>query len=168
MKPRQLLLFLDFDGVLNSDTWRMYAGRNVEGLDALDDSAVARLAMLLEAAPIEVVISSCWRIGWSLGQLVETLVNHGLPARLAGRFVGMTPRGLPRFERIHEITAWLEANRPDGVQPTAFDVDPSVRWCALDDNGIGVDDPRLVRTDHEWGLEEVHIWRVLRVLGVEP
>ena len=74
------VLFLDFDGVLNSESW-MLAHPQANFLRALDRSAVALLAEIVSRTQARIVVSSSWRRMYSLNALREVLVEGGLPRR---------------------------------------------------------------------------------------
>ena len=70
------VIFLDFDGVLNSDSFfRANDGRYVPG--ALDPGAVARLTALVARTGAKVVIASTWRLDYTLERIREILAKHG-------------------------------------------------------------------------------------------
>jgi hypothetical protein len=146
--PRRVV-FLDFDGVLNSDAF--FARRqNRYRPEELDEDAVARLATLVARTGAVVVVSSTWRLGYSLEDLRRILAKHGFAEEVAGvtpvieheeeRFVRQTPRGL-------EIQAWLDA------QP-----EPPEAFVILDDQAdMEHLADRLVQTDLATGLEDAHV-----------
>lgn len=109
----QSILFLDFDGVLNSANWFQKSRRSGEiivlenGMDGMvDPDAVANLNRIIEATGCKVVISSTWRRGNTLGSLLRILVRRGLDKRHWDNFIGMTP--VLDKERGHEIQAWMD------------------------------------------------------------
>ena len=135
------VIFLDFDGVLNSHQFFAQRGREVCGDDdALDAAAVARLNEIIERTGAKVVISSSWRIEHSLERIVEILGAHGF----AGEVVGMTP--VLSGSRGREISAWLSENR--GVKSYVVLDD------ATDMDGVA---RRHLRTTMEVGLLDEHI-----------
>jgi len=93
-------VFLDIDGVLNSERSRDELGSLVE----FSKKAVANLNEILSSTDSVVVISSSWRIDWTLEDIARHLADQGvLPARV----VGKTP-DLPGEPRGQEIQAWLD------------------------------------------------------------
>lgn len=109
------LLFLDIDGVLNSDQsshfyWRTMHGRKcfMNGFAELCPIACSNLNFLLERCPeLSVVISSTWRIFHDLPELEKGL-SEKVPS-IVGRIIGRTPR-LIHSRRGEEIHHWLTAN----------------------------------------------------------
>lgn len=134
------VLFLDFDGVLNSCDWfqksrtdRMAAmSQEKHEEEMIDPDAVQNLNRIIEATKCQVVISSTWRRGRTMGALLRILVKRGLDKKHWDNFIGMTPvldsrmdSGLWRaVERGHEIQAWLDKH-PEQFQ----------RIVILDDDG---------------------------------
>lgn len=116
MTIRNVLIFLDFDGVLHPVCPR-------DDLPAAESQAfcyLPRLAQVLQDFPeIEIVITSTWRLHLNLDQLREMF-----PIELRGKIVGMTA-GLVDDERFggreFEAMVWRYMHRP-GAQ-----------WIALDD-----------------------------------
>lgn len=151
------ILFLDFDGVLNSDEW--VARRRAEGgpctvlSNAIDADAVARLQEIVEATQAKVVISSSWRELFSVAELVDILGRHGF----RGQVVGKTPRLdalVPGTVRGHEIAAWLDCQTE---WPAGF--------CILDDHSdMAHLLPWLVQTDPLVGLVRQDVARAVEVL----
>lgn len=150
-------LFLDFDGVLNSNGWvtrRRAAGLPFTGTSrAIDADAVACLERIVQATGARVVISSTWRELFPFAELVAILRGHGF----TGEVVGKTPRLdtlVAGTVRGHEIAAWLDC-QPEW--PAGFVI--------LDDG----DDmahllPWLVQTDPTIGLVPRDVDRAVEVL----
>jgi hypothetical protein len=75
------ILFLDFDGVLNSRGFlAMSRGLAISRYphSEIDPEAVARVNRILERTEAEVVVSSSWRHGRTLAELQALLESHGL------------------------------------------------------------------------------------------
>lgn len=103
MRAPRRLVFLDFDGVLNSDAFfRREPGADID--NDLDPRAVGRLDRLCREAGASVVVTSTWRLEMPLDALCELLATHGLGAEV----VGTTP-SLPGV-RGHEIRSWLKSH----------------------------------------------------------
>lgn len=148
MRPAKVV-FLDFDGVLNS--WAYAAagnGGNRGGLLGLDPAAVSLLNQILERTGADVVVSSSWRIIHKRIELCDRLVAAGFK----GRVLGVTPHmgGLPRRE---EIFRWLYEHDFDGP------------FAILDDDGDASIEGRFVRTTFDLGLTTEHVEAVVAILG---
>ncbi len=161
-----MLLFLDVDGVLNSDAWFARLGPHASGaLCRLDPQAVARLNRVTDRPGVDVVVSSSWRLQHPWQDLQEMLEVVGF----RGRIVGCTPSCEPEdfdldedafwaSERGLEIALWIERHLP------AAGCDRGV--AIVDDEGdMGFLRHRLVQTSAKTGgLQDAHVERLLRLL----
>jgi hypothetical protein len=116
------IIFLDIDGVLNSNDWYVHRQDNVP-MDSIhaqyplyefDPRAVARLNELTEKTGAKIVLSSTWRIGRTYEQIQSIFDMVGIKGELVGATPSMqtkrpyedkegytTPRGC-------EIDWWLK------------------------------------------------------------
>jgi hypothetical protein len=150
------VVFLDFDGVLNSLTFLLAqpGGRH----DLLDPAAVARLNTLVMRSSAKVVISSTWRLKMSLDELRSRLTALGF----CGEVIDRTPEaqalgGLysdPTLARCQEIQAWIERSS-----------EPIESFVVLDDAYLEDVAQFLVKTEFETGLADEHIEAALEILG---
>jgi len=114
------LLFLDFDGVLNSDAYFASPAflAVTEGLsDAevmllnreyhLDPAKVALLNSLVEMLDLSVVISSSWRLQYSLDELNAMLAARGATFRAVAVTPRVTEHDPVKPLRAREILAYL-------------------------------------------------------------
>lgn len=149
----QPVLFLDFDGVLNSS--RFFTARLAAKLpitsadDRVDPAAVALLNRIVDTLDPMFVASTTWRHAYSTGALTRCLRGHGFK----GRIQSATPLN-GYAERGGEIQAWMTVH---GVTAD--------RIVILDDN----DDmehlsPRLVRTSDRDGLTALDVARATSML----
>jgi len=164
-------LFLDFDGVLNSTTWKA----NVKLVDPsirlwnmLDVRAVERLNRVVSATGAEVVVSSSWRTSKNTNtpeKLTVLLQTFGFDYHV----YSLTPRDYicewhhgtcSQGHRGGEIGKWLEAH---SYANTGI---PIESFAIVDDDGDM--EPFLdhfVGTDHDWGLQDEHVDRLISLLG---
>ena len=139
MSTASSLVFLDIDGVLNSEEFFRRA-RDADMERDLDRLAVARLNRICCEGPSQVVITSTWRLDMPLPVLVGLLQEHGFD----GEVIGATP-SVPGI-RGGEISAWLRTHR--GWRS----------YVILDDrDDMGRHGRRLVRTTMERGLLDEHV-----------
>lgn len=111
------VIFLDFDGVLNTEQY--HAKLVAEGKltkdkwgPLFDPKAVANLRSIIDATDAGIVISSSWRYLYMLGSLRMMWEVRGLP----GEIVSILPCGTTYISRGEEIEGWLEQHgRPDYV-----------------------------------------------------
>lgn len=153
MKPLSIV-FLDFDGVINSlDTFtnhRDSTGIAVSGDDRIDRGLVGRVNQLLELTGAKVVVSSTWRIGRIVAELQALLERHGF----TGEVIGTTPILGGNRVRGDEIQAWLSR---EGENVRSFVI--------LDDDSDMVHlHDRLVQTTFKTGLQDHHVSMAVTVL----
>lgn len=96
-------IFLDVDGVLNSDEWHRRNRGLVHPSDYLDSAALRVLDDLIRLSGAQVVISSTWRLHYSLTELRGLFFEHGLSRPACRHIVAATPpKGLTRGDEIHQ------------------------------------------------------------------
>lgn len=153
------IIFLDFDGVLNSaDHFDRILGvikknPDYDPIRQIDPEAVKRLSRIVEETGAKVVISSTWRYGHTLTELREILGKFGF----TGQIVGATPRHDSRARGL-EIDAWLSERVSREKLVECFII--------LDDDADM--DPhmdRLVQTSWQSGLLDLHVEKAIEMLG---
>jgi hypothetical protein len=149
------IIFLDFDGVLNSDPYlaRYFASPRLDEADdhqMLDPENLGVLDAIVNATGAHIVISSSWRLESDAHELSAVLRRGGLSA--AERVVDVTPDlAGPRFA---EIQRWLDAH----AEVEAFVI--------LDDEkSMGHLAARHVWTSPAGGLREEHVERAIGLLS---
>lgn len=152
------IVFLDFDGVLNSH-WYMLefprewnSGMAVEG--QIDPESIELVNKIVEATGAVVVISSAWRLIRPVEQLTTMLKNKGFK----GEVIGITP-DLAHLDkrRGDEIQEWI------GTSPLKDQIESFV---ILDDNSDMVHlTDRLVLTGYTVGIEEHHVEKAIKILN---
>jgi len=107
------IIFLDIDGVLNSELHMMSTiGHNTaqtryeSQLEDIDEKAVSFLNNLIKDTNSKVVITSTWRINNSL----EDLINIFKAKNFVGEIIGVTPRCSEDCVRGNEIYKWIKEN----------------------------------------------------------
>jgi hypothetical protein len=154
------ILFLDIDGVLNSDA---YYRRGAYDRDQrrfpqqfrgpVDHKAVAIVNKILRQSGAAVVISSAWRCDMPLKKIAEILGSRGFK----GRIVGATPRAARNCNspdnRGRQIAAWLRLH-------------PQVEHLAIvdDTSDMAPLDRWLVQINPERGLLDRHIPYILETM----
>lgn len=99
------VIFLDFDGVLNSiqTQERIFNGMNqMVGIEPAKVKLVSEIAKKTGAV---IVISSTWRHFFGLGELINMLRKSGLDPSI--QIVGKTPAKMSS-SRGYEIDMWLD------------------------------------------------------------
>lgn len=163
------VLFLDIDGVLNTERQHWHCQMNgIAPIDrfgyAFDPKAVANLANILTDTGAEIVISSSWKsIG--LANLVELWENRGLP----GKIIDITPNtisdefllnaNLDDMELLPikgvEIKEWLTNHGKDVT-----------RFAILDDEScmLPKQQSHFVQTNPQFGITKKDVEIVINIL----
>ncbi len=179
------MLFLDIDGVLNSESYALKledkhrqlghtesaAPKRATTCDCfklyhqIDRDAVMRLNRIVASTGAKIVVSSTWRKLFDPPEMHRILSEHGLVAEI----IGETPDGHKepgflemygypeRLQRGYEIDYWLKQH--PGVD----------RFVILDDGSdMAMYGNCLVQTDNAKGLCEEHADLAIRLLiGLE-
>lgn len=159
------LIFLDFDGVLNSRKWmegfhqkvREYNKPEstilVEPEDALDPTPVELINQLVEKSGAKVIISSSWRILHGLESLNKILKNAGAKFEA----IDTTPRTYE--ERGIEIQQYLDYLKSKGDEVESFVI-------IDDDSDMAhfLNTKHFIKTAFEFGFMEWHLEEALKVL----
>ncbi len=140
------IVFLDFDGVLNSERSTQELGTRYR----FSRASVETFNSVLRETDARIVISSSWREHWALKENAQFLERDGV---LPGRVIGKTLT-LDR-ERGLEIDAWL-ASVPYPVKS----------FVILDDrDDMAMHGDRLVRVDPAVGITAAQSQRAIEILG---
>jgi HAD domain in Swiss Army Knife RNA repair proteins len=147
------LLFLDFDGVLNSAqfahlqhrAWMKDKSNSRPYRDEFCPISCSNLLWIIERVPdLKIVISSSWRLGRSLHELKTILEDQGIPQDLV---IDKTPHLVQANESVprgFEIQKWLDDHKELDVE----------KFCIIDDDS---DMEHLsifhVKTDFRTGLD---------------
>jgi HAD domain in Swiss Army Knife RNA repair proteins len=158
------VIFLDFDGVLNSQGSFLYESnrrkkfkeQNVKGAvnETLCNVCTANFQYVLDKYPeVKIVISSTWRELFPIDWLKLKLESYGIDS---SRVIGVTPKS-EWGDRGMEIKEWLEAH-------------PNVsHYVAIDDNDWGISvlhtRDRFVQTTWEGGMTFEHALELDRKLS---
>ncbi|MGH7744562.1 MAG: HAD domain-containing protein [Candidatus Dormibacteria bacterium] len=152
------VLFLDFDGVLNSNVWfkankdAILAQTTFLARDAaeIDPIALARVRRVVELTGAQIVVSSSWRIGNPIDRLREIIKEAGWPD---APIIGVTPWPRNTTFRGDEVALWLKQH-------------PKVtKFVCLDDDGDFHPDQSLVQTSWDDGIQECHVERMIELLN---
>lgn len=155
------IVFLDFDGVLNSKEWLRQNGDKIKettsmlqrGVEEIDPKALARVKQIVDQTGAQVVISSSWRILHSMSELRSILRQAGwIDAPIIGPTPIIRDAGGKRGDEIH---LWL--NDHDDIE----------NFICLDDDGDFYADQNLIQTNWESGIQDEHVAEAIRFLGVK-
>jgi len=140
------IIFLDFDGVLNSLDEIVHSGCYGGGTP-LHTRHIEACEFIIKHTDAKVVVSSTWRLSKTTKQLQELLPS--LP------IIGKTPR-IYEHERGFEIQTWLNENKELNVENFII-ID--------DDSDMGDLLPHLIKTDANYGLTYVEALEAIRMLN---
>lgn len=147
------VLFLDIDGVLNSrHYWETLRKQGIEfDNSALDPACIKRIQHVCDTTGALIVISSSWRILFTLDELREKLSGDGLSTPI----IGVTPRAIGNKRRGWEINRWLTDNKDRLI----------THYAIVDDNSdmspIG---SHLVQTSWNTGIQDKHVEKLIKLL----
>lgn len=161
------VIFLDIDGVLNSNFWNADHQMEISDGKYIDNEKVKLLSGLVKKSGASIILHSGWRFWFGkdlrplrkeAGYLADLLEKEGMS------IAGMTPdltteeiRKTKKFSKVKadEILMWLK-DHPD-----------TERWVVLDDLELHNDEIRKyqVMTDPEHGLTEKDVENTLGILG---
>ena len=177
------ILFLDFDGVLNSENWCYSpAAKHWYGVFGLDSEKITLLDEIVERTGCEIVISSSWRAGKTVADLKFILSYFGMKnvdavvdkTPYAGEVMNRYSEHLDRkaedvlvahWDRGLEIFGWLLDHAPQNCSTQDFNAEVS-GIAIVDDN----DDmwrllPKLVKTTWKRGMNRKHVEALCWMLG---
>ncbi len=177
------IIFLDIDGVLNSEEWMVRRFKETEGQEIheqypyyeFDKKLVGDLNYIIENTGAKVVVSSTWRLGRSVEELTEILETVGFK----GEIVGTTPHfgGVKGFgytiPRGCEIEWWLKEhgkfqriNWSRQTQDEYYEKAIVKTYVILDDDSDMLYNQRehYVRTSWKYGLSRDLADQAIRIL----
>lgn len=146
------VIFLDLDGVLNSEKYVHEMGKDWDG-NQIDPKAVIRLNKIVDITDAKIVVSSSWRIEHSLENLKKIFIDN----RIIGEVIGCTP--VLGTDRSAEISVWLSNNPVDN-----FVILDDDRLEAARDCSDPLFDEHFVRTSWLDGLQDRHADKAIRIL----
>jgi hypothetical protein len=183
------IIFLDFDGVLNSEKWYRSRSKTVDQHDVssqypfyeIDPHAVYLLNKIVKETDSKIVVSSTWRLGRSIEELTEILKHHNFE----GEIIDKTPHfGAPtRFDGVEkpgytiprgcEIDWWLDQK---GFQRINWSIEKQreyiqksevKNYIILDDDSDMLYNQRehFVKTFWTTGLDESKTEEAIRILN---
>lgn len=148
----QPIIFLDFDGVLNS-LGSTLVSSNHNYFSPISIGLMQRLAVEADA---RIVVSSAWRIGNDVGQLKDILLNAGGNGGLSKRVMDKTGRSTDGI-RGKEIAEWLNTAGHKG------------RYVIIDDDSDMLPEQlsNFVQTTYRDGFGVVEYVKALSIIAPE-
>lgn len=165
----QKVIFLDFDGVMN--TGRYIAERRRNGLPVsdrygylFDPEAVENLRRIIDATGAEVVISSSWRLEGE-----ERMKDMWHERALPGQLIGITGQSLHAnfpmsagetagAAKGEEIRGWLKEHASKPYRYVIFDDEADIRPEQR---------PHFIQTDPRIGITRADAERAIQILNGE-
>lgn len=175
---RPAIVFLDFDGVVthdrgpkgNPETGELSAP-DAGGIFLPDPVCVERLNAICETGVAEVVVSSAWRVGRTVGELQTILERAGFRGEVVGvtdelRSDHVDGRALTDdAPRIREIRRWLADHSSARDRDTLFSSD--WEFVVLDDEPMRIFGRRMVTVADGFicgGLQPAHVEAAINAL----
>lgn len=148
------VIFLDFDGVLNSNQY-LQSGRHPDGCGiGLDPFAVVRLRRLVHETDAKIVVTSTWRTGRSVDNLSGLLQAAGCHLEVLDKTPDLYTKSHGYKHRGDEINAWLRS--------TWHEVES---YVVIDDDVVEGFTDVQVNTSFDDGLQNCHVDAAIRILG---
>jgi hypothetical protein len=161
------IIFLDFDGVLNSQlyyTSGRHGARTISFAHDIDPESVKNLNYIIEKTGAKVVVSSTWRLGRTVEELQSILEQNGF----VGEVIGTTKdlrhgEGGGSILRGNEILCWIKEHQ-DLIGTSSGDYH---HYVILDDDSDMLYWQRhnLFLTDGYCGLTPNMAYRIARFLN---
>lgn len=174
------VLFLDIDGVLNSQNWfgyMQYCIRNnmynrvmnfvdvpneyIEyKLTMLDDRAITNLNRIVDETGCKVVLSSSWRCLWNPNENERTIEALKLKG-FKYDFYGLTPR-IPQKdfgqERGIEIQTWIDKE---------LEKNEIESYVILDDDNDMLPEQmnNFILVNNQYGLSDIDVFKAIKILN---
>jgi hypothetical protein len=125
------VIFVDIDGVLNSEPSRLAAHQKQEGdwgtHRAWLPEAVAQLKRIIAETGCQIVISSDWRLPKNIESLREGFKAFDLP-----EWIGITPILGFNTNRGQEVKAWIDTAKAEGKEIESFAIVDDNDWFLLE------------------------------------
>lgn len=171
------VIFLDFDGVLNSNDWFTKANKDgtLDRDNPVDPSAVKKLNKIIEKTAAKIVVSSTWRILNTKEGLQKILDNLGF----IGEIIDLTPR--IHFKEIYEsvprgceIDYWLNRtgkfqriNWDKEIQRGYLEKSTVKNYVILDDDSDMLYNQRehFIKTNNKVGLTNKDANQAIKILN---
>lgn len=179
------VIFLDIDGVLNSEKWseKFWEYTHSKGRlsvdindsiydkfsDLSDPEATDLLIDVLNKTGAYIVLSSSWR-SWTYNKTIQefSTFRHIPFRKLVPYIVGVTSRSDgPIRLREKEIQKFVDDIKSNTINPLI--VDDNVRfledfkWIVVDDDNLNMQ--HFVRTNYETGFGEKEAKQIIEILG---
>ena len=154
------IIFLDIDGVLNSEMYETSRGENRVD-NRIDLSRVKLLADIVNATDAKIVLSSTWRVAWNqsaeLCGVDGEYINHCLN-KYGLCIMDKTPFRSFFEDRRTEIITWLLRHQTEIESFVILD-DIDCGWKELGGRVV-------ITNPYGYGLEERHVKKAIELLKI--
>ena len=160
------IVFLDIDGVLNSEEWFDKCSNKLVSDDIcdsdVDPDAINRLIKFLDDTNAKIVLSSSWRSLNVQSTILEfsTFCNN-LLQKLIPYIIGVTPRFYKYMKRGNEIKYWMNMLSIDyyalvkhGCLLENVEISKNYRYVIVDDDNNILRGQNFVQIDFQTGLTD--------------
>ena len=167
------LVFLDFDGVLNSSEFAAHLYRNNEsaqdekGLDLFDPQTIDCMNRIVDATGAKIVVTSSWRY-LGLAKLQELWKERGLH----GEIIGMTSLHVVDELILEKGLEWLEEEmngspRSEEIAHWLKSYNIKANYVILDDLPMPKDfQPHAVQVNPKVGLTDIEVKQAIQILNL--
>ena len=166
------LVFLDFDGVLNSSEFAAYQYRNDEsaqdsfGLDLFDPKAIEYINRIVDATGAKIVVTSSWRY-LGLAKLQKLWKERGLH----GEIIGMTSLHVVDELILEKGIEWIE--REMNGSPRSEEIAHWLKSYNINANYVILDDlpmlqdlqPHAIQVNPIIGLSDAQAAKAILILN---
>ena len=171
------IIFLDIDGVLNSEKWyierfdkNLYPNLENYPLCEFDPLAIEQLNLLTDKTNAKIVISSTWRMGRTIDELKKLFEEVGIKGEIIGITPHLTFNDGYGVERGNEINILIDLNC---IRWWDKIFDEKEKNITLESYVILDDDPDMlleqkdnfVRTSWRDGLTALHTRKAIKILN---
>jgi len=157
------IIFLDFDGVLNS---HFYAKSKKMGLIDIDEDSVVLLNQIVQASDAKVVVSSTWRLNRTIQELEDILLSKGFIGEVIDKTKDLR-RGpdADSIVRGNEILCWMKDN-PAAIGCPYYNY---TNYIILDDDSDMLYSQRnnFIHVDPYVGITPRTVFQAKKILGVK-
>ena len=169
-----LILFVDIDGVLNSEKW--YTERFDKDLQSyplceFDPLCVEQLNILIQKTNAKLVISSTWRLGRTIDELKNLFEKVGIKGEIIGVTPHLTFNDGYGVSRGNEIKRWIDLNVVREWN-RLFGEDRDINmesYVIIDDDADMLLEQKdnFVKTYWADGLNAIHVGKAIKILNNE-
>jgi len=157
------LIFLDFDGVLNSQLFYISGRADESPLGVrtnIDPLAVGYLNRIVKMAGADVVVTSTWRLDKTVEELQAILDTHGFVGKVIGKTEDLrVGPGRNAVIRGNEVLHWMQEN---GFSSSDFK-----QYVIIDDDSDFLYHQRnnMLIVDGYAGMTPNTAYKAIRILG---